>query len=141
MPPGVDVLCHKCGYNLRGLTDGGRCPECSAVIRLDWPRAEWSRWRVILTSGITAVVLLLAAANALITAHPEWIGRTHVQVALLFERIWLGVGGVTIVLGLIVETQRRIPLLMWIALWTALAATVAGWTLNGFVEFTAMWHD
>jgi len=134
LPSGVDVLCHKCGYNLRGLVEGGRCPECAAVIRLDIPRAEWTRWRITLTCGVVAIVVLLMALNVLFTAHPEWISQGHLQVALLFQRIWLGFGGVTIMLGLIAETQRRIPSAMWIALWTALAASAVGWILNGLVE-------
>jgi len=28
----VSAYCRGCGYNLRGLTAGGRCPECGAEI-------------------------------------------------------------------------------------------------------------
>lgn len=30
----ADVACHGCGYNLRGLPVTGRCPECSAPVRV-----------------------------------------------------------------------------------------------------------
>lgn len=29
-----DVPCHRCAYNLRGLTREGRCPECGAPVRV-----------------------------------------------------------------------------------------------------------
>jgi len=32
-PIGQDVLCVSCGYNLRGLSADGDCPECGAAIR------------------------------------------------------------------------------------------------------------
>src|SRR5688572_20136567 len=33
-PIAEDVLCRACGYNLRGLFTGGKCPECGRVIQL-----------------------------------------------------------------------------------------------------------
>lgn len=30
----VDTPCRKCAYNLRGLTAGGRCPECGSAVGL-----------------------------------------------------------------------------------------------------------
>ncbi|HEX4053888.1 MAG TPA: hypothetical protein VHX86_06455 [Tepidisphaeraceae bacterium] len=29
-----DVLCRACGYNLRGLSRTGRCPECAADVAI-----------------------------------------------------------------------------------------------------------
>src|SRR5947209_5364931 len=29
-----DMPCRKCGYNLRGLSTDGQCPECSTPVRL-----------------------------------------------------------------------------------------------------------
>ncbi len=29
-----DTTCRRCGYNLRGLSDAGRCPECNAPVVL-----------------------------------------------------------------------------------------------------------
>jgi hypothetical protein len=31
---GFDLICEGCRYNLRGLKDGGRCPECGKAIDL-----------------------------------------------------------------------------------------------------------
>jgi uncharacterized repeat protein (TIGR04138 family) len=39
-PPGPEILddepCPRCGYNLRGLCEGGRCPECGRSIPLNF---------------------------------------------------------------------------------------------------------
>src|SRR3954471_9644603 len=29
-----DLNCRRCGYNLRGLTYGGRCPECNVPVAM-----------------------------------------------------------------------------------------------------------
>lgn len=35
-----DRACGKCGYNLKGLRTGGKCPECGTSIRKHTPRGE-----------------------------------------------------------------------------------------------------
>jgi hypothetical protein len=51
VPIDVDWFCRRCGYNLRGLMTGGRCPECGEVERYEPPRPgeetynDWLRLR------------------------------------------------------------------------------------------------
>lgn len=39
-PTDYDLPCVECGYNLRGLTSRGRCPECGADVRDSIPTSE-----------------------------------------------------------------------------------------------------
>lgn len=52
----INILCHACAYNLRGLPVDGRCPECAAPIRetLCAAQAETAspRWISALQTGI-----------------------------------------------------------------------------------------
>lgn len=41
----VDVHCHQCGYNLRGLSEPGRCPECGTPIA-ESTRSNCWPWRI-----------------------------------------------------------------------------------------------
>lgn len=100
-PPVVldeDVTCIQCGYNLRGLTTDGRCPECSAAVerslrdnRLQFADADWlGRVKLgadLLYCGIV-VSILLVAITALCSV---WIGASGLAGALMFviETVWL----------------------------------------------------
>ena len=74
----IDVACRSCGYNLRGLRPGDRCPECGASIdqslvadRLQFANPAWLRavsggvrqvrWGFIVTS-LTALAALAVEA-------------------------------------------------------------------------------
>jgi hypothetical protein len=49
-----DVRCHACGYNLRGLSSQGRCPECGAGVAESLNGAELlasQRWQAQVRSG------------------------------------------------------------------------------------------
>jgi len=63
----VDTPCRKCGYNLRGLSVNGRCPECGTPVGLsvmgDLLRFSDPAWIRTLRRGIT---LILAGIVALI---------------------------------------------------------------------------
>lgn len=57
---GSDLACVGCGYNLRGLSLGGRCPECSIAIsrsaRGDLLRFSNPEWLDQLASGMTWIL-------------------------------------------------------------------------------------
>lgn len=87
-PPGVadidlsstDLGCIRCGYNLRGLSPEGACPECGAPIAqsLQGDLLEFSSPEY-LSSLHRGVVVVLAAIIA--------------QILLMFAAIGAGVGG------------------------------------------------
>lgn len=63
-----DIHCRQCGYNLRGLTEAHRCPECGAAVGLStrgnllrFAEPGWveriARGGRLLMGGLTAVVL------------------------------------------------------------------------------------
>lgn len=61
---GEDLPCRRCGYNLRGLAFGGRCPECNTPVEMS------------------------AQSDALRYADPVWLGRLAIGAAILMaERI------------------------------------------------------
>lgn len=66
-PITVDILCIHCGYNLRGLTSDGRCPECGGAIA-DSMRGELLRF-----------------------ADVEWLTKLRLGVALKLWAITLAV--------------------------------------------------
>lgn len=57
----VDLGCLSCGYNLRGLAPGGRCPECGVAIGRsahgDLLRFCSPRWLRTITRGINLLIL------------------------------------------------------------------------------------
>jgi hypothetical protein len=59
-PVDRDVACRKCGYNLRGLTTDGRCPECGTAVGFslqgDLLRFCDPRWVETLRRGAGAFV-------------------------------------------------------------------------------------
>jgi len=59
-----DLPCRRCGYNLRGLNQAGRCPECGAPIGLschgDLLRYHDPKWLTTLARGTTFILLSAA---------------------------------------------------------------------------------
>ena len=85
----TDTPCRKCSYNLRGLTHGGRCPECGTPVGLstfgDLLRYSDPNWLVTLGRGIgyilwgilVAIVVMILGAFFLQRSNPggqEWLG-------------------------------------------------------------------
>jgi MFS family permease len=56
----VDIVCRKCGYNLRGLLPDGRCPECGTAVGRslhgDLLRFSDPEWVQKLASGMNWIV-------------------------------------------------------------------------------------
>ncbi|MCH7596570.1 MAG: hypothetical protein IID35_08425 [Planctomycetes bacterium] len=103
-PIDVDILCVHCGYNLRGLTSDGRCPECGGAIA-DSMRGELLRfadveWLTKLRLGvalklwaITLAVLLAMGGGVVtgVTGSPDavWL----IAVVTMFVSAALGLWG------------------------------------------------
>jgi predicted RNA-binding Zn-ribbon protein involved in translation (DUF1610 family) len=51
VPIESDWSCHHCGYNLRGLKTGQRCPECGQITRYEPPREGEATYAQYLMSG------------------------------------------------------------------------------------------
>ena len=72
----TDLSCHRCGYNLRGLNQAGRCPECGVPIGLSchgdllrYCEPTWldtlARGASLILWGILAVVIAVALGTVL----------------------------------------------------------------------------
>jgi hypothetical protein len=115
-----DLLCRTCGYNLRGLSLRGVCPECQTpvdrALHGDLLRYSDPRWVRSLARGMrrlnAAVALTLILVIAMMLLEP------------LRERVWLmmslalGLGALAVA-GVWLATQRdpaaveREPMLSW----------------------------
>lgn len=89
-----DLYCAKCGYNLRGLTYAGSCPECSAPIEpvaddvlLGGDDAERRAWRLGLA---LAFLCLVGAVAARLLLFVSGFGGVSNQVASAY--LWFGFG-------------------------------------------------
>lgn len=69
----IDLPCTSCGYNLRGLSQAGRCPECGQPIdqslRGDLLRYTSLHWLKSVRSGIDWIFVALALAVAVSAFH------------------------------------------------------------------------
>ena len=86
----ADLPCRRCGYNLRGLNQAGRCPECGAPIGLschgDLLRYHEPKWLTTLACGTTfilsgAVVLVIGLVGG-VTLQAT-LGGSPVTLALV----------------------------------------------------------
>jgi hypothetical protein len=99
-----DFACVGCNYNLRGLTSGGRCPECAMSIAQSitiqetrWseiPDPLWradSRWVRKLMQGACAAMaaISLRAVVVLLPGHPQfWSHGAHRMVLASLIIAW-----------------------------------------------------
>ncbi|MCH7808838.1 MAG: serine/threonine protein kinase, partial [Planctomycetes bacterium] len=125
----ADVSCVKCEYNLRGLSPGGRCPECSEAVasslgpqRLMFAPGSWLAGSA---AGLTVIIWALGIGVPL-TICLVRIGIAIGQRALVVEvidgthtvrlppNVYLGIGSaavlttfVAFVTGLFMATRRE----------------------------------
>ncbi|MFG0329159.1 MAG: hypothetical protein ACF8PN_04600 [Phycisphaerales bacterium] len=107
-----DRACHQCGYSLRGLKVGGRCPECGAMIGrrktvehlmdcgVDYLRTlrfgvllvAGSAWAPVLMSffydGPVWIEVSITVAAQLVTLYGGWIITRPRPDESLAERVW-----------------------------------------------------
>ena len=64
-----DIACRRCGYNLRGLGEGGQCPECGAPVTMSiqgdllryadprWLAGRWRATRIVVWGQVSTFLL------------------------------------------------------------------------------------
>lgn len=91
-----DLLCARCGYNLRGLSIRADCPECrlpvrTTILALVDPRAE--ELTPLTRPRLTSLGLLVWAVAAFVAALSVWGMRLaevlHDRAGATFEVVWL----------------------------------------------------
>jgi hypothetical protein len=80
-----DKPCHRCGYNLVGLSEAGRCPECGQPIR---SQGTFTRFADHLTDAPIAYLKTLALGMGLLAA-----GGVGVTICLV--GLWATAGSTT----------------------------------------------
>jgi hypothetical protein len=92
-----DLMCMSCGYNLRGLSPDGRCPECGSLIvaTINGGRPPLPLYYRLARLAIVTLCIgsgcLVAASAAFRVQHPRSLWY-----------FWGDVGGVGILVGLVV---------------------------------------
>lgn len=98
----ADIYCRQCGYNLRGLTEAHRCPECGVAVGLStrgdllrFAEPGWveriARGGRLVMGGLTAIVVgIIALVCAGMLAAP--LLATSTNPALLALPVIAGIG-------------------------------------------------
>ena len=118
-------FCPECRYNLFGIPDVHRCPECGYLyIRGVSPQSrplvaeEW--WIVPVGAAIVSVLFLWLAAFPLYAAFVDpqvlYYQRSAEPTAAMFDAVWLSILGVGL---LIAYTRFAIPKFYSRISWTA----------------------
>ena len=147
-----DLKCEKCGYNLRGLTPPGRCPECGRDLLRSYaawyrrtqrdppPDAQWTRqmrkaaWISLTAFGLMLLILVLpremfgsSYRNLPFTATPGRVmllSLTCVWWTLAWAGAWR------------LATAEQIPRRL---LRTALVPIAVRWLCTGYLFLPAAW--
>jgi len=87
---GEDIPCRRCGYNLRGLSPEGRCPECGIAVGRsllgDYLRFAEPHWVRTLASGSTILLVAIALTLALGSITAALMGIGGVRVSWMWLR-------------------------------------------------------
>ncbi|GJM26617.1 MAG: hypothetical protein DHS20C16_30320 [Phycisphaerae bacterium] len=80
----LDLSCNACGYNLRGLTAGGKCPECGCTIKstIAAMNAFRIRGEYLLIASYVAYWVLLIWSFQTDAILGDWLGKDTI--------IWIG---------------------------------------------------
>lgn len=118
-----DLPCARCGYNLRGLTNEGNCPECGESKADSFkPPKHTLRWKLIPAVPLVGTSVLLSVANHYCVAwsarghhgsYRSWIMYDVVQT--LSGILYIGITAVFL-LTFIIMMNRRPDLPMLLAL-------------------------
>jgi hypothetical protein len=140
----ADVPCLRCGYNLRGLTADGQCPECGHLVHvsvLAWEEdrrgrpgldASDPRWIRELSEGAT-LSLFVFALMLVLAFGPWWMYEWR-----SIQRRWtLGIACTMWVLSWVAAwklttRERPRPMTAQRAQWT-LRISATGWLLMPFI--------
>jgi len=98
-----DAPCRGCGYNLRGLSLDGRCPECGAMVGVsvqgDWLRFSDPQFIQMLRKGISFILwsilisIIMVVVGAVLQLVMRMKGGPVVQLAGLAAYIPAIIGG------------------------------------------------
>jgi len=83
----IDCLCKRCAYNLRGLPESGRCPECGTPVAMS------------------------IAGDLLCTADPQWVEKVALGLKIILWMILLSVLAGILNIGIAMVVPGLEPLL------------------------------
>ena len=130
---GSDFRCAGCGYNLHGLPEDSRCPECGKPVAIsragDPMHAADERWRRSLRRGAVLLAIVLAASVPIEMLHVYRLVRGALAPAwpkppLLQWMDWARLGcdlGTLIAVWLLMTPEPR---------WAEPGGLVLGWTVR-----------
>lgn len=109
-PIAQDVACRKCGYNLRGLSMEGRCPECGTAVGYslqgDLLRFMNPDWVDLLRRGVSMIIWGVAViVFAVIGAIAVGFGTQDAALTMVFTLVGVLVGWVLMLVGWILLTS------------------------------------
>ena len=132
-------ICDACGYDLRGLPAGGRCPECGLAVRAGRPRTM-----ILWPAGLRRT--LAAAVGGLLLAL---VGRLVCGVGLLFAAADVAAAGIGLCafggaaafasLLLAAAKVRQTPLAARVGVWWPLFVSAAAETAWPGALFASRW--
>ena len=135
-----DIACPRCGHNLRGLQPSAHCSECNfsvdRALEIWKSKAYWTSWRRVIALVSSLSVLVVLGLNYLVVGPPE-LGPADLmphEATGLFKRLW-GASIVFWILTLLALIRmRRVPVLLWVIVGSALLVSMLGLVVNEIIE-------
>lgn len=137
----IDCPCIGCDYNLRGLSDEGRCPECGQLVAPSLIAQRERGWSAASLRRVRRVIVLLLASMVMAALagllYGNGRGRLYSTLFLWFICVpamsWIGA---TVAIAIIPETAAA-HTFRRLAFWLAVAA-IGMCLLHWFATLTAM---